>query len=302
MRLAIHHQALLEMFGGKCDPLTTNAVLSSKVSITPEILANYQNHVAANTNYQAWFASSSAARRFCLNLPQHAPASVQSLDPSTDGYGTASYFGSSNLVANGTSLSGVALAALATIGVDMICPKSKLPNEVAGDNPFLTLALKADGGANFDVLDRFIAPEESIVIYDKYVNDISIDLLEHIVARMSGGSVLTIFHTFIPGRNLLDSATIEARLRAKNPAITIVSKIIDANFSKQAHDRYIFFGRRIQVVFSVGLDCFGAINAVTKQRKNRQSKISFYEVTDCDELHILASDGTSRTVKHYTNI
>jgi hypothetical protein len=302
MKLAIHHQSLLDMLNGHCDFVTTSAVLGSKISITPEVLTNYQNHLSGHLNYQAWFSSASHARRLCLNLPQTAPNSVQITDTTTQGYGTASYFGASTLVADSGALAAPAITSLGNIGVDLISPTAKLDQEHGGDNPFKAIALKANGDLSFDVLDRFIAPEESVVVYDKYINNISIELLEHIASRMRPGAVFRVFHTYKAGGNLLAGSAICARLKAANSAISVFTKTVTPDFARSAHDRYIFLGQRIQLVFSAGLDCFGKVAAATGKRQNRQSAITFFDVTESNPLTIFADDGTSYSVHHYTNV
>ena len=302
MRIAIHTQTLKDIFSSVGDPLTTNAVLSSRISVTPEILHQYTLELGNNVSFQAWFSSSMAANRFSVHLPQAAPPRVQASDVSSGGFGTASYFGGSILVAESNHLPAGGTAALDNIGINLISVRKKLTGTFSGDNPFLTVAVQAGGSDSFEIFDRFIKSEDNIIIYDKYINTASVELLEHIASRLSPGSSIKIFHSANTGRHLLSSADVIARVQAANATITISCKICPHAFTSVEHDRYIFLGKRIQVVFTVGLDCFGLINPVTGRRVNRSSKIMFFDVTAGDQLDIQADDGSVSTVNHLTNL
>lgn len=302
MRLAVHTQALQDMFSSACDPLTTNAVLASRISVTPAILNQYHIALGSNTNFQAWFSSLMTANRFSVHLPQAAPPRVQASDASSDGFGTASYFGGSTLVAESQNLPTGGAAALDNIGVNLISARKKISGTLPGDNPFFTVAVQAGGSDGFGVFDRFIKPEDSVVIYDKYINAASVELLEHLAARASPGSSVQIFHSDKTGRHLLSSADVAARVQAVNTAVAVSCKVCPHAFTSVEHDRYIFFGKRIQVVFTVGLDCFGAADPATGKRVNRSSKIMFFDVTAGDQLEIPAADGSVCRVNHLTDL
>lgn len=302
MRIAVHTQTLHDIFSSACDPFTMNAVLASRISVTPAILNQYHIALGGNISFQAWFSSSIAANRFSVHLPQAAPARVQASDASSDGYGTASYFGGSNLVVESHQLPIGASAALDTIGVNLISAKKRIAGTIAGDNPFFTVAICSGGSDDFQIFDRFIKPEESVVVYDKYINTVSVELLEHIASRLSSGSSIQIFHSAKKGRNLLSSADVAARVQAANADVTVSCKICPHAFTSIEHDRYIFLGKRIQVVFTVGLDCFGAADLTTGKRANRSSKIMFFDVTAGDQLEIQADDGSVCRVHHLTDL
>lgn len=302
MKLAIHTQALQEIFDFKCDPITGNSILSSKISITPLSLNKYHAALGSNIVFQQWFLALNAAKRLSIHLPQTAPASVRAIDPLTDDFGSAAYFGGSNLVAENTHLSPGAPQALSSIGVNVISAKKKINGTVHGDNPFFAIALLNCGAENFSLLDRFVKPEENIVVYDKYINNESVELLMHIANIMPAGSSLKIFHSIKTGHNLLTSAVIKNRVQLANPLVTVTCKQCPHTFTKAEHDRYIFLGNRIQIIFTVGLDCFGKLNLTTGFRVNRASKILFFDVTSGDALNIEALDGSICTVNHLSEI
>lgn len=296
MKAAVQWQALAAIFDGRCDLVTMSAVLSAKVSITPNILTLYEQNLGTDPKFQAWFASASQGR-FSFHLPVLSPRKVRAIDPISDGYGTATYFGCSSLFAHLPDVSAEAALGLESIGTRVISVSRRIDFSIEGDNPVFTIGTETHGTLDFDCLTRFLFPEDNIVVYDKFINAISIQLLEHIAATLAPGSTLHIFHTYQPRGNLLDSAEIYARLLAANSAITIECKIVSNNFKKLEHDRYIFLGSRLQLVFTAGLDCFGDINLATGKRKNRRSKINFYDVTQGEDLRIEANDGTHLVVK-----
>lgn len=296
MKAAIQWQALAAIFDGRCDLVTTSTVLSAKVSITPNILNLYEQNLGADPKFQTWFASASQGR-FSFHLPALSPGKVRAIDPISDGYGTASYFGCSSFFAHLPDVSAQTAQGLESIGTRVISVSRRIDFPIEGDNPVFTIGTETNGTLDFDCLDRFLLPEDTIVIYDKFINAKSIQLLEHISKKLTPGSTLRIFHTYKPGGNILDSTTIKTRLIAANSTITIECKIVSDDFKKLGHDRYIFLGDRLQLVFSAGLDCFGDIDLASGRRKNRRSKITFYDVTLGDDLRIEAQDGTHLVVK-----
>lgn len=257
MRLAIHSQALKDIFEGKCNPLTQNIILASKISITPEILNQYTILLGSDEFYKTWFASNSHAKRFSINFADQTPNLVKTADLSCDGYGAASYYGASNLVAENTHLTTTTISTLSEIGVELISIKNTIHTNIHGDNPFHTMGLKKSGTADFTIFDKYLHPEDSIVIYDKFINNESTELIEHIAKKLSAGSKLKIFHSSILGPNLLSSAAILARVQTANSSIVVSCEVCTKSFTSGTHDRYIFLGNRIQIVFTAGLDCFG---------------------------------------------
>lgn len=298
MKLAVHTQALQEIFNSQCDPITGSSILASKISITPSILQKYHLTLGSDVRFQQWFASLNAAKRLSVHLPQAAPICVQSADPSTDDFGTAAYFGGSTLVAEKAHLPAGAAPALTAIGVNILSAKKRISGTVPGDNPFFTIALLNGGSEGFSEFDRFIKPEENVTVYDKYINAESVELLEHLATKMAPGSKLQIFHSTKTGGNLLATAVIQTRVQAANQGVSVTCKQCQQAFTKAEHDRYIFLGNRIQIVFTVGLDCFGKIDPVKGTRSNRASKIMFFDVSTGDQLDIEAVDGSICTVTH----
>lgn len=302
MKTAVRWEALAAIFDGKCDLVMTSAILSSKISVTPKILEHYEQNLGSNHQFQTWF-SSVCNGRISLHLSSSSPSGVRAVDAATDGYGAAAYFGGSNLVAYLPELSAASTQGLESIGTRLISVTQRVDFPLEGDNPVFTIGTATNGTLDFDVLDRFLLPEESIVIYDKFINETSIQLLQHIAAKLKANASMRVFHTLPPGNtNLLSTADILARLTSSNGSITIECKQCSPQFKRLEHDRYIFLGNRLQIVFSAGLDCFGLINTATGKRSNRRSKISFYDVTGGDNLSIEGNDGSIHVVRHLASI
>lgn len=302
MKTAVQSEALAAIFNGQCDAIMTNAVLSSKISVTPRILEQYDQKLGSNLQFQTWFASACNGR-LSLNLSSLAPNGVKAIDAVTDGYGTAAYFGGSNLVAHLPDLSEAAALGFENIGIRVISVTKRIDFLIEGDNPVLTIGTESSGMLDFDVLDRFLIPEESVVIYDKFINNTSIQLLEHIARKLRAGASMRVFHTLQPGgKDLLSTTDISTRLSAANGAISVECKQCSQQFKKLEHDRYVFLGNRLQIVFSAGLDCFGIVNTATGRRTNRRSKISFYDVTGGDDLRIEGNDNSIYVVKQIASM
>lgn len=292
MRLAVHSKALQDFFSANCDANFQRVVLSSKIAITTAILHQYHADLSNNTSYLAWFSSTSAAGRFTTHSQTTAPQLVRNCDASSADYGTPSYYGASNLVAAPNHLTIDEFRALEGIGIHVLSPAAAAPSTLHGDNPFLTIAMQSNGTLGFDVLDRFIKPEEDVVVYDKYLNNESVELLEHIASLLSVNSRIRIFHSPTKGAHLLSSAIVANRVRLSNPAITVSCQTCTKAFLSGEHDRHMYLGERIQITFTAGTDCFGTIDPITGARKNKRSKLLFFDVTDGDDLHIAISDGT----------
>lgn len=296
MRAAIQWEALAAIFDGRCDPVTMGMVLSSKIAVTSRILTMYEQNLSSNPLFQTWFAAASQGR-FSIHLPSLSPSKVQAIDHVCDGYGTAAYFGCSSFFAYLPNTSAATTKGLESIGTRIISVNKKFDFNIEGDNPIHTIGTETNGTLDFDCFTRFLLPEDNVVVYDKFINAKSIQLLEHIAKTLTPGSTFQIFHTFQAGRNLLDSAEIYASMMAANSNIAIVCKKVSTDFKKLEHDRYIFLGNRLQLVFSAGLDCFGDMNPATGRRKNRRSKITFYDISAGESLRIYSEDGSHLDVK-----
>lgn len=179
---------------------------------------------------------------------------------------------------------------MAGVGISAHCVTASVAGNFEGDNPIYTVSLVDGGEADFSALDRFIAAEDCIVIYDKYINEAGMELIEHIAKVMANGSFLKIFTSKL-GARCLRPFTIAQRLTLVNPKIYSSCLEVSEGFRRLAHDRYLFCGSRLQMVFTAGIDSFGK-RKFSGKRINRQSKVNIYSVGGANSLNIEASDGT----------
>ena len=301
MKTAIHHLTLKEIITGNLSQRISNTALSSRVSVTPRIVEKYHQNLSGSPLFTSWFTSMMAERRIDIYSPAKSPRNVSQSDTHTDEYGTACYFGGSNILAARTDFDAVGFDAMQKIGARFIFTDTPLPTILPGENPFLVINTKTGGSEDFSILNQFVRPEDCITIYDKFINDISIELIEHLAKQLTDNSSLRIFH-FIPnraGRNLLSTQQINLRIAAANPGINLLVKECSAQFAKDNHDRYMFLGNRCQINFSAGMDCFGSLDPTSGKRRNRKSTITFFDTSRSDLFSITAKDGTSCEVSHY---
>lgn len=296
MKTAIQWEALAAVFNGECtDPINIAKILAAKISLTSDILKTYESNLERNDHFRSWFRSA-CSHRFSIHLPTEAPKIVTNSNLTTENYALAAYFGGSKIIADTSKLKLQTQNTLQALGINITSINQKITEEDYGDTIFEKIHLSNYGSIDFSIFDRYLKIEEDIVIYDKYINGISIQLLEHIAKTMQAGSNLYIYHTHRTGGNLLDSSTISSCLTAANPTINIVCKKCSQNFSKKIHDRYIFLGNRIQIELTVGLACFGGLNAFGK-RVNRKSSITISDSSAGEDLVIEAADLSTITVR-----
>lgn len=298
MKTAIHHDALHALLGGGYPMHISAAALGGSVSATIGILHKYQTVVGSNTHFHSWFSSAQQHRKLRIHLPSEAPPLVQSADLNSEEYATASYFAGGSIVAK-SAIPLPIKTALQGIGTQLLYIENPNFNTSNGDNPFLTINLTPTSGLDFDILERFIVPESEITIYDKFINTTSLELLNYIASKLAAGANLSIFHSTKTGGNLVSSSAICSSLSTTNSTINISCKTCPPTFTKIYHDRFIFFGRRFQIRFSAGLDCFGPLDPTTGNRVNRESELVFRDIINAGTLNIVATDGTNHPVNFH---
>ena len=290
MRAAAHVDALNDIFSGVAHPITAGVVTSSRIVVTTEILSQYASRLAHNPAYQAWFSAAYSANRITYSNEIDAPKRIKSLKKPALDYGIAGYFSAGNLFIAPTSLVDLDLKKLNESGIACHCITKPVPGNIDGDNPISTINLVNGGNTDLDILQKYFVAEDSIVVYDKYINKPGMELIEYIANILEDGSVLKVFTSRLSAKCLQPEA-IAARLAAANPKIVSSCLEVSDSFRKLAHDRYVFCGRRLQLVFTAGIDSFGLKNSKGK-RANRQSKINIYAVGQSSPINIEARNGT----------
>ena len=280
--------------------MTNSAVLSAKVRVNPEILSHYQDVMGGNQFFQTWFAEMQTKHRFVMtNTAQLVPTQIRSQPQDTQAYAVASYFAGGYLFVPESMRNDQWILSLISVGIRIFTHSGGLPHPMPGDNPIESIKLDANSGHDVDVLDGYVALEDEIVVYDKYINQPGLDLLKHIAAGLSPGSSIYVYTTSVNNtrRQLRPTvAQIESSLKACNPRITCACQEVSVSFRKQTHDRYIFCGHRLQIVFTAGIDAIGALNSSTGRRVNKMSEILVYTAEASRPLQIEDDAGNSRTV------
>lgn len=292
MRCSAHVLALRAIFEARAHPVTGAAVLAAKLGVTAELLSEYASALGRNPNYQAWFAAAHAANRVLVFDPSIAPSRFSHLRADSHHYGVAGYFSGGHLFADGVSPSCLDCVSLRELGVVVQDVAAGPAADIPGDNPVFTAVLKNGGDVDFAVLDRFIAPEEHVIVYDKYIKESGMQLIEYIASGLNAGARLDVRTTSLGGSKCKAPAEILLRIGACNPGLQTTCKLVSIDFRRKAHDRYVFFGARLQAVFTAGLDCFGEVDQSSGRRSNILSKINVYSLEAADSLNIESDDGS----------
>jgi len=293
MRSAVHVSALSHVFSNGPTSVVSGAVTASLIYVTHDILVEYENGLEGNTSYMAWFACMQSENRILLTSMNNASSVVKGLVSPLQDYAAASYLAGGSIFTSSNWPCVVGSADLKRLGVKEISVNNSM-GKIFGDNPVEYISLAAGGQDNFSIIDRYFLAEDEIVVYDKYVNQNSMDFLLHIVSKMASGSTLRVFTTNLPGNNRVFVPQILSTLAAANPNVSVFCDEVSVAFRQLVHDRYIFCGRRLQMIFSAGLDCFGPL--VSNVRVNKLSDISIYSVDGNNILNIESMSGSVHSV------
>lgn len=295
MRCAAHTQALKSIFEGRAHPLTGPMIMAAKIGLTQHILADYSLQLGRNPHFQAWFSAAQAGNRLIVRRPEEATRLISALAGESLHYGVASYFSAGRLYTT-QNTDDLDLGSLSRLGVSILSIEAPPPENIPGDNPILSISLASNGHADASLLDQFLLPEDQVIVYDKYIGEAGLQLIEYLASKLCHDSALHVRTTDLGGTCKRPSE-ITNRISQANPNLVSSCKLVSPAFRKRAHDRYIFFGKRLQAVFTVGIDCFGTAGA-DGTRQNRQSKINVYALDANTTLAIEAADGTVLHTPH----
>lgn len=296
MRSAAHVDALFEVFHGRAHPITGSAVMSAKIAVTGKLLSEYISRLSGNINFQTWLTAAQTQNRLILRPRADAPKKISSSTCAEADYLAASYFSGGNIFIANSSCQSINLQELTDIGVIQHAVENEISGHLGGDNPISTINLQSNGSVEPSILDRFFLAEDEVVVYDKYINTLSMNLIEHIAKLLPDNASLKVFTSTL-GKTCLKPNNILNKIKLVNNKIQASCAEVSVPFRKLAHDRYIFCGNRIQMVFTVGLDSFGSIGSDGK-RRNRKSKISIYALDDTNHLNIEDIQGNIQPVNH----
>jgi hypothetical protein len=299
VQCAAHALALQEIFQSGVQTRANHAVLCSIIRASTNIISEYNDLLGKNQFFQSWIVDMHCSGRLLMLNPSQAwPSTILTQPALMLDYVIASYFCGGCLFLANSMHNHQFLHALATCGIRAFTPTVGLPQNIPGDNPIEVVQLDANSGLGLDVLDRYISHEDEVVVYDKYINQPGLELLCHIATKLKPGSSLHVYTKRETGKRSSRPtiAQIASTLISSNPAITSTCQEASESFLKQTHDRYIFCGHRLQIIFSAGIDSIGPFDTVTGRRQNKMSEILIYTVEYSRPLQISDSSGNCKTV------
>ncbi|PIG09092.1 hypothetical protein CLU84_1974 [Comamonas sp. 26] len=170
--------------------------------------------------------------------------------------------------------------------VDNIYVENFLKKPMIQSNPYKTIVMESNGKIEFSILEKYIKVEKEIYIYDQYINKQSKKLIDYIVNNAPKNCFIKVF-LFEENNNCHSAIDLHHIYNSDH----IKFYKVDAATAASIHDRFINFGRRIQVCFSVGLDQFNSklINKI-EHFSNRDSTITFYDINRSDSHYEISCD------------
>ncbi len=145
-----------------------------------------------------------------------------------------------------------------------------------GSGPIKDIVLSPTTAYSPDVVAECFLGERSVVVYDKYINRDSMDVLGRFVRCLCKGATVTILTT-----DMSIAAAIEGRRRiaGENPDLgEFRVKKVDRRTASNSHERHVVVGRRYHLHFTSGLDVFGTCSSGRYQ--NRDGRIYVHDVWD----------------------
>lgn len=144
-----------------------------------------------------------------------------------------------------------------------------------GVNILDVIDLNENTNLSHSTIHRYFAQERRVIIYDKFIKNSSLELIESICQKMDPSGEIIIISDFSAG------VTAEQCMKACRKHIKN-TKAYTPNFRDRSngHDRHIHIGNRLHLTFSSGTDCFG----LQPEFKNSECQITIYQVSEHYEL------------------
>lgn len=282
-RTCIHNDVISDFVEGKLDIQKSAHITTAKLSITPKLFAELSKKNGKNSFFQQWITSLTGLNTISIHKPDDCPLAIKNLtNPSLD-YFAASYFSGSQIIVPPQHT--ICHLTANKVGCQLIDTTTLDPNKINLTEQLKKIVLQVNGDADYNIIDNLFLPEDEIIIYDKFINSVSMDFISHIAKSMLSNSRITIF-TSPKKNNTKSTSEITSELTSVNSSIIIESHIASRDFIKKHHDRYIFLGNRIQINFTGGLDSFGVKDLSTGKRRNKYSFINIYEIQNKPYLEI----------------
>lgn len=272
MIFAIHCEALKEA-------LTTpdherKVFFHSKISVTQKILEEYQSEIASDpilANYYYPFFQHISNKLKIINTTNNPETKTSILND----YFTAAQYGGKNLtISEKTTLHETEIKLCADTGIRVRSTSEILSDSGRlGYEPFEKHKLLHGKSKSPTIIEDFFKNEKHLIFYDKYINNNSISLINHLISKSAANSKSIIITS---ERASLSTDQIKEKLK-KQPNQSIRIELADARTADLIHDRFIYIDKHYELHFPRGLDIFGcAPNWI-----NQNATIDIYDIYNC---------------------
>ncbi|MDX4956421.1 hypothetical protein [Delftia acidovorans] len=281
MRILYHKDILFDIFSGNIvlNDYERSVVNSSGIILTSEIVNDYNSRFGDNQIYRDWI-SSLFSYKMIENVESYIiKREISENFVSLDHYEIGSYYSDQEVIS----------AKIVNSKINSISIKTTLKEFVSTrrncKNPYKTVIMESNGNAGFDLFERYLKIEKEIYIYDQYINSKSKIFLKYIKDNVSADAYVKVF-LFEEGGNCFSAEELNREFNSGKFKFYKVK----GSTAARIHDRFINFGKRIQVTFSKGLDQF---NPLLKNRiiiyENCDSVISFFDILNSDKKYLIES-------------
>lgn len=257
MRITIDAESILTAFSGTNHDFE-DCIRSAILAVTPLIIDDYDNKV---------FPDGSGLGKDWLNrvygnpqklrivtsqeLEKYDFSSATCLD--SNYIGAAYHHGHHAIRGHGTA---TFIAGAKKYGIRSL---SSFASDISGSIGIKIIEshlLNSGTSKKHNIIRDFFHQEKEVVVYDRYMKESSLCLLETVLRQVSASATITIISEF-EAYSVYSSADVCARIKKIRPLATV--NCVYPNFIEQSdkHDRHIHLGSRLQMSFSSGLDCFG---------------------------------------------
>lgn len=259
MRLAIDAESLISVFNGDNGNLE-DVIRSSVIAITESILDDYDEKIFRDGSgmTHTWLKRiyESADR---MRTVSNEELDMYGFDLTSDldqNYVGASYINGQLLIRENATTTTTTLAK--KYGVKVINKDEKFDfTRLDGNNVIRSHILNSTTKHKHNIIRHYFQQETDIVIYDRYLKESSILLLENVLSNISPTAQVKVISEF-EKHGILTPGDVKKRLQKVAPNRNISCYYPDFNELSDKHDRHIHLGQRFQLTFSSGLDCFGS--------------------------------------------
>lgn len=260
MRIAIDAEALITAFSGENFDLE-DIIRPSILAITSNIIDDYTNKILLDGSGlgKDWLSrhlSNPEKIRYILDEELTHYEILDPKDKNLDYIGAAFLHGHQLIT---SSKEPKLLAKAKDYGVQLRDSKNSIPPQtLPGYSIVFNLLLNSITKHKHIAIRHFFSKEKSIIVYDRYMKESSLCLLEQVLIASHELTNITIISDFERNQNsIISKATVQQRLSKIKPKAKINCYFPDLKKLDDKHDRHIHLGDRLQLSFSSGIDCFG---------------------------------------------